>query len=172
MSLGALAGLLAVFAIAARNGIATVTHYRRLERHAGETHGLELVMRGARERLVPILMTASAAALAVLPLIVLGTRPGYELVHPMAIVLVGGLVTSTLLALFVVPALYLRFGGGAPSAMAPELELLHRWAGLQPTAEDVTESTKEVAVEEHGRAPAASGAQVEEGSSETDKAQH
>jgi Cu/Ag efflux pump CusA len=171
VSLGALAGFLAIFAIAARNGISMVTHYRRLERHGGQTHGLELVMRGARERLLPILMTASAAALAMLPLIVLGTRPGYEVVHPMAIVVVGGLITSTLLVLFVVPALYLRFGGGAPSAMAPELELLHRWAGLESTADDTAERTTEVAVDEHGRAPMPSGAQVEEGSSETDKAQ-
>jgi Cu/Ag efflux pump CusA len=142
VSLGALAGFLAVFAIAARNGISMVTNYQRLERHEGETFGPELVMRGARDRLAPILMTASAVALAMLPLVVLGSRPGYEVVHPMAIVVVGGLVTSTLFSLFVVPALYLRFGGKAPSAMAPELELLHRWAGVEPEA---------VAVENDGR---------------------
>jgi Cu/Ag efflux pump CusA len=142
VSLGALAGFLAVFAIAARNGITMVTNYQRLERHEGETHGLELIMRGARDRLAPILMTASGVALAMLPLVVLGSRPGYEIVHPMAIVVVGGLVTSTLFSLFVVPALYLRFGGKAPSAMAPELELLHRWAGVEPDA---------VAVEGEGR---------------------
>jgi Cu/Ag efflux pump CusA len=194
VSLGALAGFLAVFAIAARNGVSMVTHYQRLERHEGATHGPELVMRGARDRLAPILMTASATAIAILPLIVLGNRQGYEVVHPMAIVVVGGLVTSTLLSLFVVPALYLRFGGKAPSAMAPELELLHRWAGVEPTpvdqeavsaAPDQTggdgavernvertgKRTGEAAVDENGRAPAASGAQVEEGSRETDKAQ-
>lgn len=157
-SLGALAGLLAVFAIAARNIVSTVTHYRRLERHPGEAHGPELVRRGARDRLAPVLMTASATALAMLPLIVLGTRPGYEVVHPMAIAVAGGLVTSTLLSLFVVPALYLRFGGGGPSAMAPELELLHRWAGLEPVPADEREA------QPAGRtAQAASGAQAEEG---------
>jgi CzcA family heavy metal efflux pump len=165
VSLGALAGFLAVFAIAARSGVSMVTHYRRLERHGGQTHGVELVMRGARERLVPILMTASATALAMLPLIVLGTRPGYEVVHPLAIVVVGGLITSTLLVLFVVPALYLRFGGGAPSAMAPELELLHRWAELGPTAPDGQAArAAPIQLDEE------TAVKVEEGSSETDKA--
>ena len=186
VSLGALAGFLAVFAIAARNGVSMVTHCQRLERHEDQTHGPELVMRGARDRLAPILMTGSGTAFMMLPLLVLGNRPGYEVVHPMAIVVVGGLVTSTLLSLFVVPALYLRFGGGAPSAMAPELELLHRWAGVEPAAEDeavrtapgqtgghrAVEKIEKAAVDEDDRrAPAASGAQVEEGSSETDKAQ-
>ena len=119
VSLGALAGFLAVFAIAARNGIAMVTHYQRLERHEGETHGPSWSCAGARDRLAPILMTASATALAMLPFVVLGNRPGYEVVHPMAIVVIGGLVTSTLLSLFVVPALYLRFGGRRPRRWRP-----------------------------------------------------
>jgi Cu/Ag efflux pump CusA len=66
------------------------------------------VLRGAGERLAPILMTALATGLALLPLVVLGEKPGQEIEHPMAIVIVGGLVTSTLINLFVVPALYLR----------------------------------------------------------------
>ena len=85
---------------------------RRRERYEGETFGPQLVLRGAKERLSPILMTASATALALLPLVVSGDKPGQEIEHPMAIVIIGGLVTSTLLNLFVVPALYLRFGKG------------------------------------------------------------
>jgi Cu/Ag efflux pump CusA len=179
VSLGALAGFLAVFGLAARNGVSMITHYQRLERHEGAIHGADLVMRGARDRLTPILITALAAGFAMLPFLVLGNRQGYEVVHPMAIVIIGGLVTSTLLSLFVVPALYLRFGGAARSAMAPELELLHRWAGVEPATVDEEAAraapdqtvVQAAADEEHGRAPAASGAQVEEGSSETDKAQ-
>jgi Cu/Ag efflux pump CusA len=185
VSLGALAGFLALFAIAARNGISMVSHCQRLERHEGMAHGPELIMQGARDRLMPILTTATAVAAAMLPLVVLGNRSGYEVVHPMAIVLVGGLVTSTLFSLFVVPALYLRFGGKAPSAMAPELELLHRWAGVEPaaldeeaartapdeTGEDLAAERIGAAGDGDGRAPATSGARVEEGSSETDEAQ-
>ena len=73
------------------------------------TFGPALVLRGASERLAPILMTALATALAILPLVVLGDRPGHEIEHPMAVVILGGLVTSTLLNLFLVPTLYLRF---------------------------------------------------------------
>ena len=69
-------------------------------------------MRGASERLAPILMTACATALALIPLVILGNIPGHEIEHPMAVVILGGLVTSTLLNLFVVPSLYLRFGKG------------------------------------------------------------
>jgi Cu/Ag efflux pump CusA len=135
VSLGALAGFLAVFAIAARNGVVLITHYLRLQRQ-GEAFGPALVLRGARERLAPVLMTASATAMAVLPLVILGDRPGYEIVHPVAIVIVGGLVTSTLLTLFVLPALYLRFGAGLQPSLAPDLELLHRWAGVEPVPAD------------------------------------
>ena len=110
LSLGSLVGFLTVFGIAARNGILMVSHFQHLERHEGETFGPALVLRGAKERLAPILMTASATALALVPLAVAGSIPGHEIEHPMAIVILGGLVTATLLNLFVLPSLYLRFG--------------------------------------------------------------
>ena len=110
ISLGALVGFLTILGIAARNGIMMINHFQHLERHEGETFGPALVLRGARERLSPILMTTLACALALVPLVVAGTIPGHEIEHPMAVVILGGLVTSTLLNLFVVPSLYLRFG--------------------------------------------------------------
>ena len=113
VSLGSLVGFLTVLGIAARNGIMMICHFQHLEAEEGERFGLALVMRGARERLSPILMTAGAAGLAILPLLVYGDLPGQEIEYPMAVVILGGLVTSTLLNLFVVPALYLRFGAGS-----------------------------------------------------------
>jgi CzcA family heavy metal efflux pump len=110
ISLGSLVGFLTVLGIAARNGIMLISHFQHLERHEGETFGPALVLRGARERLAPILMTALASALALLPLVIAGEIPGHEIEHPMAVVIMGGLVTSTLLNLFVVPSLYLVFG--------------------------------------------------------------
>jgi CzcA family heavy metal efflux pump len=110
ISLGSLVGFLAVLGIAARTGIMLISHYQHLEHEEGETFGPELVLRGARERIAPIMMTTAATALALVPLVVAGNIPGHEIEHPMAIVILGGLITSTLLNLFVVPALYLRFG--------------------------------------------------------------
>jgi len=75
--------------------------------------GVELVLRGASERLSPILMTTLCTALALVPLVVAGSIPGHEIEHPMAVVILGGLVTSTLLSLFLIPILYLRFGAGS-----------------------------------------------------------
>jgi Cu/Ag efflux pump CusA len=110
LSLGSLIGFFAVFGIASRNGILLINHCQHLERHEGEPFGPGLVVRAAKERLSPILMTALATGLALIPLIARGTIPGHEIEHPMAVVIVGGLITSTLLNLFIVPALYLRFG--------------------------------------------------------------
>jgi CzcA family heavy metal efflux pump len=110
ISLGLLAGSLAVAGIALRNSVMLFSHFRNLEENGGEEFGLELVMQGARERLSPILMTALATGLAFLPFVLFGNIPGHEIVRPMAIVIVGGLVTSTWLNLFAMPALYLRFG--------------------------------------------------------------
>ncbi len=112
ISLGSLVGFFTVLGIAARNGIMMINHFQHLERYEGEPFGPGLVIRGARERLAPILMTALATGLALVPLVIAGDLPGHEIEHPLAIVIVGGLVTSTLLNLFVVPSLYLRFARG------------------------------------------------------------
>ena len=98
-----------VLGIAARNGIMMVSHYRHLEHAEGEAFGPALVMRGAEERLAPILMTALATGLALLPLAITGNNPGQEIEFPLAVVILGGLVTSTVLNLFLLPPLYLRF---------------------------------------------------------------
>lgn len=110
ISLGSLVGFFTVLGIASRNGIMLVKHYQHLERFEGETFGPALVLRGARERLAPILMTGLATGLALVPLALTGNQPGHEIEHPLAVVILGGLATSTLLNLFVVPSLYLRFG--------------------------------------------------------------
>jgi Cu/Ag efflux pump CusA len=101
-----------VLGIAARNGILLINHFQHLEEHEGDTFGPALVLRGARERLSPILMTTLATGLAVVPLVAAGNIPGHEIEHPLAVVILGGLVTSTLLNLLVVPPLYLRFAKG------------------------------------------------------------
>jgi CzcA family heavy metal efflux pump len=110
LSIGSLVGFFTIFGIAARNGILLISHAQHLEREEGETFGAGLVLRAARERLAPILMTSLATGLALVPLVVLGERPGQEIEHPLALVILGGLVTSTLLSLFLIPSLYLRFG--------------------------------------------------------------
>ena len=120
ISLGSLVGFLTVLGIAARNGIMMINHFQHLETEEGESFGLELVLRGARERLAPILMTALTTGLALVPLVVAGNIAGHEIEHPMAIVILGGLFTSTMLNLFVMPALYLRFGRGRRLAGTPE----------------------------------------------------
>lgn len=110
LSLASLFGLLTVFGIGARNSIMLVNHYQQIEQEEDKPFGPELVMRGSRERVGPILMTALTTALAMLPFVIFGNIPGQEIVFPMAVVILGGLVTSTLLNLFAMPALYLRFG--------------------------------------------------------------
>jgi CzcA family heavy metal efflux pump len=110
VSIGALVGFFTVFGIAARNGILLINHCQHLEAEEGEVFGPGLVLRGAKERLSPILMTSLATGLALVPLVVLGDRPGHEIEYPLAVVILGGLVTSMLLTLFGVPSLYLRYG--------------------------------------------------------------
>jgi Cu/Ag efflux pump CusA len=87
-----------------------ISHFRHLEQEEDVPFGPGLVIRGASERLSPILMTALATALALTPLVIYGDRPGQEIEFPMAVVILGGLATSTLLNLFVLPSLYLGYG--------------------------------------------------------------
>jgi CzcA family heavy metal efflux pump len=110
ITLGALVGFFTVLGIAARNGILLVAHFRHLEKEEGMPFGRDLVIKGAMDRLAPILMTALATALALAALVVNGNRPGQEIEYPMAVVILGGLATATLLNLFIIPALYLAFG--------------------------------------------------------------
>ena len=114
ISLGSMVGLLTILGIATRNGIMMISHFQHLEEQEGETFGPALVLRGARERIAPIMMTALTTGLALLPLIIAGDIPGQEIEYPMAIVILGGLITSTLLNLLVVPTLYLHFGKPKP----------------------------------------------------------
>jgi CzcA family heavy metal efflux pump len=110
LSLGSLVGFLTILGVAARNGIMLISHYQHLEEFEGETFGIGLILRGAKERIAPIMMTALTAGLALIPIVIAGNIPGHEIEHPMTIVILGGLVTSTLVNLFIVPALYFVVG--------------------------------------------------------------
>jgi Cu/Ag efflux pump CusA len=110
VTIGSAVGLLTVLGIAARNGIVLIRRYQQLERREGQAFGLDLVLKGARERLAPTLTTALATGAVFLPVVVLGDRAGYEVLHPMGIVILGGLVTATLVNVFVTPGIYLNFG--------------------------------------------------------------
>ena len=102
-------GLLAVLGIGARNGIQLIKHYHLLQ-NEGQDFGQDLVLRGSAERFAPVMMTALTTALTLLPFVIFGAVPGIEVLQPIAIVILGGLVLTTLLNLFVLPVLYLRFG--------------------------------------------------------------
>ncbi|MEP7310878.1 MAG: efflux RND transporter permease subunit [Acidobacteriota bacterium] len=110
LSIASMIGFITLFGIATRNGIMLVSHIQHLMAEEGVTDFREAVERGARERLVPILMTAMAAGLALIPLALGGGKAGSEIQTPMAIVILCGLMTSTLLNMIVVPTLYLRYG--------------------------------------------------------------
>jgi HME family heavy-metal exporter len=109
-SIGSLVGFVTLCGISARNGIMMVSHYLHLLREEGETWSLAFVIRGALERLVPVLMTAATAALALIPLILFPGQPGKEILYPVAVVIFGGLLSSTLMNIALVPTLFWNFG--------------------------------------------------------------
>jgi Cu/Ag efflux pump CusA len=114
LSVASTIGFITLFGIATRNGIMLVSHIRHLMDEEGVSDFREAVVRGAQERLISILMTAMAAGLALIPLAMAAGESGSEIQTPMAIVILCGLTTSTLLNMFVVPTLYLRYGRPQP----------------------------------------------------------
>lgn len=110
ISIATLVGFIAVAGVAARNSIMLISHYLHLMQHEGESFTRSMVIRGTKERLVPVLMTALSAGIGLIPLVLAADQPGKEILHPVAVVIVGGLVTSTLLGLVVTPTVFLTFG--------------------------------------------------------------
>jgi Cu/Ag efflux pump CusA len=110
LTLGSLVGFVTLFGITLRNSIMMISHYEHLVVVDGESWGLETAIRGAADRLAPILMTSIVTALGLLPLAIGMNAPGREIEGPMALVILGGLATSTALNLIVLPALALRYG--------------------------------------------------------------
>ena len=110
ISIATLVGFIAVGGVAARNGIMMISHYLHLMRHEGEGFTKAMIIRGTLERLVPVLMTALAAGTALIPLLLAAHEPGKEILHPVAVVIVGGLLSSTMLDILVTPAVFFAFG--------------------------------------------------------------
>jgi HME family heavy-metal exporter len=110
LSVATMIGFITLAGISARNGILKISHYINLVLHEGEAFGPKMIIRGSLERLTPVLMTALSAGLALLPLMIGADAPGKEILHPVAIVIFGGLITSTLLDTVLTPILFLRYG--------------------------------------------------------------
>lgn len=119
-SIATMVGFVTLTGIAARNGIMMVAHYLHLMEHEGEKFDLQMIYRGTQERLIPVLMTASTASLALIPLILSADQPGRELLHPVAVVIFSGLFSSTLLDLTVRPLVFWKFGRKPVSKLLPQ----------------------------------------------------
>ena len=130
LSVASMIGFITLAGITARNGILKISHYLNLALHEGEEFGKALVVRGSLERLTPVLMTALSAGLALLPLVLAADEPGREILHPVAITILGGLISATVLDALLTPILFLTFGR-KPLARLREMQGA-RSGGLTP----------------------------------------
>jgi HME family heavy-metal exporter len=121
LSVASMIGFITLTGISTRNGILRVSHYINLVLHEGESFGRALILRGGLERLSPVLMTATSAGVALIPLLLDAHGAGKEILHPVAVVIFGGLISATLLDALVTPLLFYRFG----------LKPLHRLVAMQ-----------------------------------------
>ena len=113
LSIASMFGFVTLAGITARNGILKISHYINLVLHEGETFGDALLVRGSEERLAPVLMTTVAAGLALIPLLFGGEDPGKEILHPIAVVIFGGLISTLALDTMLTPVLFKLFGRNA-----------------------------------------------------------
>jgi len=119
-SVASLVGFISLTGIATRNGVLMVSHYIHLMTVERQPWSKELIIRGSQERVAPVLMTAVTAGLGLIPLVLSKGEPGKEILYPVAVVILGGLITSTLLDFFVTPAVFYRFGKSAAERLARE----------------------------------------------------
>jgi CzcA family heavy metal efflux pump len=134
VSVGACVGLLALLGLAGRNSIVLVKRYQSLRRRERVPFGIDLVLRGARERFLPTVVTSVATGLAFVPAVVIGDVAGQEVIHPMAVVVLGGLVSILPVSLVVIPALYLAFGGRVTETELDVLLFEEEMATMAPPA--------------------------------------
>ena len=123
LSVPSMVGFVSLAGIASRNGILLITHYLHLVRHEGEAFTQEMVVRAGQERLAPVLMTALTSGIGLVPIVLAGNEPGKEILYPVAIIIVGGLISSTLLEFFVHPALFWTFGRKSAEQLTAETTL-------------------------------------------------
>ena len=124
-SIGSLVGFVTLCGIAARNGIMMISHFLHLLREEDESWNREMILRGASERLVPVLMTALTAALALIPLMLSPEEPGKEILYPVAVVIFGGLVSSTLMNMALMPTLFWHFSRKSVERLADDRSHSH-----------------------------------------------
>jgi Cu/Ag efflux pump CusA len=121
LTVAAMVGFISLCGIASRNGILLINHYLHLVRHEGETWSREMIVRAGKERVAPVLMTALTSGIGLVPLAIAAGQPGKEILYPVATVIIGGLVSSTVLEFFVRPALFWEFAlGGAKRVVEQE----------------------------------------------------